>query len=79
MSNLAPNEREHLDGADAALTPDQFGAWLFRHDTVAGGTMVEEIDIDPEAGGLVRDYRQVLDETYNTWAEIGNRIADREE
>lgn len=79
MSNLTPEERKDLDGADAALTPEQFGAWLFRHDTAAGGTMVEEIDIDPEAGGLVRDYRQILDETYNTWAEIGNRIADREE
>ena len=79
MSRLPPDERKHLDGADAALTPDQFGAWLFRRDVAAGGTTVVEIDIDPEEGGLVRDYRQVLDETYNTWAEIGNRIAEREE
>ena len=79
MSKLPPDKRKHLDGADAALTPDQFGAWLFRRDAAARGTMVEEIDIDPEEGGLVRDYRQILDETYNTWAEIGNRIAEREE
>ncbi len=77
MSELTGTEREHLTGADAALLPDQFGAWRFRHDGAMGGTIVEEIDIEPEKGGLVRDYRQILDETYNTWAEIGNRIADR--
>ena len=79
MAELSKEERIGLIGADAAISAKDFGAWRFIDRGIELGTIVKELDIDPENGGLVRDYRLVLDETYNTWAEIGNRIADREE
>lgn len=79
MTELSKEERTGLIDADAAIPAKDFGAWRFIDHGAQLGTVVEEIDINPEEGGLVRDYRQVLDETYNLWAEIGNRIAEREE
>lgn len=79
MAELSKEERAGLVGADAAIPAKDFGAWRFIDRGIRLGTIVKELDIDPENGGLVRDYRLVLDETYNMWAEIGNRIAEREE
>ena len=78
MSGLTRKERSGLIGDEDALSPEQFGAWLFEPKQSPRGSVVSELAIDPRSGGLVRDYREVLDDTYNTWAEISNRIADRE-
>ena len=75
MSQLPKEERDGLDGADAALTPDQFGAWLFESKNRPKGTVVREIDTDPAQGGLGRDYFDTAMLTHNTWAEIGNRLS----
>ena len=77
MSDLEEDEREGLPGADAVLTREQFGAWLFNHDEDVGGTVVKEIEFDPDEGGIVSGFGRVAEDLYNTWAEIGNRIADR--
>ena len=74
MSQLPEEARDGLDGSDAALTTDQFGAWLFETKKRPKGTVVREIDIDPEEGGLGRDYFDTAVLTHNTWAEIGNRL-----
>ena len=74
MSQLPEDERDDLTGSDAALTPDQFGAWLFETKKRPKGTVVREIDIDPDEGGLGRDYFDTAILTHNTWAEIGNRL-----
>ena len=76
MSGLDENQRNGLPGGDVALRPDQFGAWLFKLKQRPKGTVVEEIRIDPDAGGLLSDYSQTAEQLYGTWAEIGNRIAD---
>lgn len=70
-------KREGLRGADAALSPDDVGFWLFKQNAKRGGSVVQELKVNPDEGGLLSGYDEVADEMYNTWAEIGNRIADR--
>ncbi|MXX47016.1 MAG: AAA family ATPase [Chloroflexi bacterium] len=77
MSGLDNDERKDLPGADAVLTRDQFGAWMFNHDEDVGGTVVKEIEFDPDEGGIASGFGPVAEYLYNTWAEIGNRISDR--
>ena len=76
MSELDTKRRSGLPGSDAALRPDQFGAWLFKRKQRPNGSIVEEISIDPDAGGLLSDYGGVADQLYGDWSEIGNRIAE---
>ena len=76
LSDLPQAKRKEFPEADAALRPDQFGAWLFKPKQRPKGSVVEEIRIDPEAGGLLADYSEIADQLYNTWAEIGNRITE---
>ena len=76
MSELDEKQRSGLPGRDAVLRPDQFGAWLFRRKQRPNGSVVEEIRIDPDAGGLLSDYGGIADQLYGTWSEIGNRITD---
>ena len=73
----AEAEREGLRGADAALSPDDVGFWLFKPNEEPQGSVVQELKVNPDEGGLLSGYDEVADEMYNTWAEIGNRIADR--
>ena len=75
MSLLPESTRNGLPGADAALNPEDFGAWLFATKKSPKGTVVTEIGIDPEEGGLTRDYFDAAMSTHNAWAEIGNRLA----
>ena len=77
LSELSEKEREDLKGADAALSPDDIGIWLFKSNTKRRGSVVQELKVDPEAGGLLSGYDEVAEQLYNEWAEIGNRIADR--
>ena len=77
MSDLNDDERDGLRGADAVLTREQVGIWLFQPKPQRRGSVVKEIPIDPDVGGLLSGYDDVAEQLYNTWAEIGNRIADR--
>ena len=77
MSDLRDDERDGLRGADAVLTREQVGIWLFQPKPKRRGSVVKEIPIDPDVGGLLSGYDDVAEQLYNTWAEIGNRIADR--
>lgn len=77
LSQLSEAEREGLRGADAALSPDDVGFWLFKPNAKRRGSVVQELKVNPDEGGLLSGYDEVADEMYNTWAEIGNRIADR--
>ena len=76
LSTLPEDERKGLPGADEALRPEQFGAWLFKPKQRPKGSVVEEIRVDPEAGGLLTDYGDIAEQLYNEWAEIGNRITE---
>lgn len=77
LAELSEAERAGLRGADAALSPDDVGFWLFKPNAKRRGSVVQELKVNPDEGGLLSGYDEVADEMYNTWAEIGNRIADR--
>ena len=77
LTQLSEAEREGLPGADAALSPDDVGFWLFKPNAPRRGSVVQELKVNPDEGGLLSGYDEVADEMYNMWAEIGNRIADR--
>lgn len=79
MSTLSDREREGLNGADATLDPKYFGAWLFSPRKKGSGSIVTEWPVDSKFDGTLSDYSDVAEQIYNTWAEIGNRIADRAE
>ena len=77
LSDLSEEERKGLRGGDAALSADDIGFWLFKPNAKRRGSVVQELKVDPEAGGLLSGYDEVAEQLYNEWAEIGNRIADR--
>ena len=76
LSSLPERNRHGIKGAEDALRPDQFGAWLFRPKKRPKGSVVEEIIVNSDNGGLISGYESVAEELYNTWSEIGNRVAD---
>ena len=76
LSGLPEAKRKGIHGAEAALQPEQFGAWLFKPKQRPKGSVVEELSIDPDAGGLVSDYNEVAEQLYNEWVRIGNRIEE---
>ena len=78
LSSLPERKRHGIRRAEDALRPDQFGAWLFRPKKRPKGSVIEEIKFDPDSGGLISGYESVAEELYNTWSEIGNRVADDE-
>ena len=77
LSDLSEEERKGLRGGDAALSANDIGFWLFKPNARRRGSVVQELKVDPEAGGLLSGYDEVAEQLYNEWAEIGNRIADR--
>ena len=76
LSGLPEDKRKEFPGADEALQPEQFGAWLFKQKQRPKGSVVEEIRVDPDAGGLLTDYGDIAEQLYNEWVEIGNRITE---
>jgi len=76
LSGLPEDERKEFPGADAALRPEQFGAWLFKPKQRPKGSVVEEIRVDPDAGGLLTDYSDIAEQLYNEWVGIGNRVTE---
>ena len=79
LSELPKAQRKGIEGADLVLRPDQVGAWLFKPKRSPKGSVVEEIQFDPDAGGLESDYNDVAEQLYNEWATIGNRITESTE
>ncbi len=71
-SDLSTSQRN----GDLMLRPDQVGAWLFKQKRSPKGSVVEEIQFDPESGGLESDYGEVAEQLYNEWASIGNKIIE---
>ena len=74
LSELSEERREGIPGADVALAAEQVGAWLFKPDADGGGSAVEEIQLDIDAGSFPAGFGEVTEVLYNEWARIGNRI-----
>ncbi len=80
LSQLKENRRAefgHADrSADRSLDPREVGVWLFRKDSELGGSLVEEIRVDPEEGAFPTDFGAVREALYNENAAIYNRRRD---
>lgn len=50
-------------------------AWQFKPKRRPKESVVEEIKVAPEVGGLLADFSDTAEDLYKTWAEIGNRVA----
>ena len=75
LSDLSESQLEGVEGGDVAITQDEVGVWLFRHDDASGGSEVKEIPLDQEQGGFASGYDDVAMDTYNKWARIGNLLS----
>ena len=74
LSELPPERREGIEGADVALGPDEFGAWLFEPGQDGAGSKVREMPLDVEDGNFPSGFGLVTADLYNRWAKISNRI-----
>ena len=74
MSELPPEHREGMAGAEVALTPDEVGAWFFAPNADGSGSVVKEIPLDEEMGKFPSEFGLVTAELYNRFAKISNRI-----
>ena len=82
LSELTEAERKGIAVDAVALSPHQVGAWLFKPSD-EGGSIVDEISLDIEAGNFPAGFGDVTESLYNEWVGISNRIeatkADRRE
>ena len=76
LSLLSESDRKGIPGADYALNPEDVGVWLFRPKTRPKGSVVEEIPLGEEYGGYSESFSDVAFATYNSHAEISNRIEE---
>lgn len=66
MLSRVPNGAAHLDHLSAAdqLNPKDVVAYDFKIDDSLGGSMVEELPVDPDVGIAEEDFRKVAEELY---------------
>ena len=76
LSRLNEKRRAGFRNADIALDPNEVGAWLFSEDRDRRGSVVEEVQVDPEAGTFETDFGEVGMAQYNENAAIYNRGKD---
>ena len=76
LSSLPPAKRAGIAGADVALDPHDVGAWLFKRSGRPVGSVVEQVELDPETGLFSTDYHSVSETLYNESAAIYNRLQD---
>ena len=74
MSELPPELRKGIDGADQAIEAAEVGAWLFEPDAERGGSVVREIPLDIESGTFPAGYGLVTESLYKRWSTINRRI-----
>ena len=74
LASLPEDRRTDISGADVALRPDEVGAWLFRPGP--RGSVVEEVEVDPDTGLFPTDYDEVSRSLYNEGADIFNRLQE---
>ena len=74
MSELPPELRNGLDGADQAIQPANVGAWIFEPDAEKGGSVVREIPLDVESGTFPAGYSLTAESLYKRWTTISRRV-----
>ena len=68
----APNGTE-FRARKLPIDAEDVGAWLFKPSKRPQGSIVEEVELDPETGLFATDYDSVSETLYNESAAIYNR------
>lgn len=76
LSELPEDRRVGIEDADAALSPDQVGAWFFEPNSEENGSTVREIALDTESATFPAGFGLVTESLYNRWSEISTRIEE---
>lgn len=76
LSSVPETRRSDFADADAALAPEEVGAWLFKPSGRPKGSVVEEVVLDTETGLYRTDYTGVSEALYNEGAAIFNRLQE---
>ena len=76
LASLPKSRRSGIEEENVALDTNDVGAWLFKISNRPKGSMVEEIQLDPETGLFPSDYSDVSESLYNEGAKINNRLQD---
>ena len=74
LSDLPPEKRNGIAGADVALSRNEFGAWFFEPGEDDAGSKVSEMPLDIDEGNFISGFGLVTVDLYNRWAEITARI-----
>ncbi|MCY4598310.1 MAG: AAA family ATPase [Acidobacteria bacterium] len=74
LATLPKKKQAGIPGAEVALDSSEVGAWLFRRSGRPKGSIVEEVELDPQTGLFRTGYDAVSDALYNESAEIFNRL-----
>ena len=74
LSELAPERRKGLEGAEYTLKADEVGVWLFQSEDYLKGSVVKEIPLNKDFGTFPSGYEDVANGTYNEYAETASRI-----
>ena len=78
LSHLEESERAGMH-TDVALSPNDVGGWLFSMRGENEGSVIEEIEIDPDTGLFPTDHDAVSNALYNESAMIFNRLQEGSE
>ena len=78
LSALSKRRRAGIKGADVALEPSQVGAWLFKPSQRPRGSIVHEVEPNPQTGLYPTDFDDVSLALYNDGAEIFNRLQEKQ-
>ena len=75
LSELEPDERPPVGGANYAISHEQLGMWKFERGENGRGSAVKEIAFEEEIGNFRSGFSEVAEGTYNDYARISNRIS----
>ena len=77
LANLTlKSELPNRQGKTDYISPADVGAWLFKPNEDCSGSVVQEIEFDPETGFTPEQHSDLIEALYNEWAGISSAIED---
>ena len=63
-------------GKSDRIKPEDVGVWLFKPRENDSGSVVQEIEFDPETGFTPQQHSDLIEALYSEWADISSAIED---
>ncbi len=77
LGNLTlKSELPNRQGKSDCIKPEDVGVWLFKPREDDSGSVVQEIEFDPETGFTPQQHSDLIEALYNEWAGISSAIED---